>query len=96
MRPDLVDRLADLAGAVSELLRDVAVAHRAEHSTRPAGGPRAGSAHASASPDVEDIVVGTGDDLDDLADLDRPDHDDPRGPDHPRGPDDTRPEESRP
>ena len=96
VRPDLVDRLADLAGAVTELLRDVAVARRAEHSPGPADGPRPESGHASPSVDVEDIVVGTGDDLDDLDDVDFDLDDSEHDPHDSRDPHDPRPEESRP
>ncbi|MDQ2756436.1 MAG: hypothetical protein M3Y71_07710 [Actinomycetota bacterium] len=87
VRPDTVDRLADLAGALTDMLRDVAAARRSEPSTpgAPAGSGQAGahgSAHPSHAADVEDIVVGTGDDPDDALDLD--------------GAHDPCPEESRP
>ena len=65
INPETVDRLADLAAAVSETLRDLA-AHRWAESGRAAGAP--GPQHPST---VEDIEVGDGHDDADPGNADR-------------------------
>ena len=73
VRPETLDRLADLASAVTETLRDAAAER-----WRTAGASDDG-APAAARPQVQDIVVGHDDGglLDSLEPLEPHEHDDP-------------------
>ena len=54
VRPETVDRLADLAGALAATLRDIAGQHRADSGASGAAAPRRSPAHSSR---VQDIAV---------------------------------------
>lgn len=58
VRPETVDRLADLASAVAATLRDMATQSRA---SGPGSGPGSGSGRHSEGPTVQDIRVDDGD-----------------------------------
>jgi hypothetical protein len=61
VRPETVDRLADLAGAVTEVLRDLAAARRTGAS------PSSGDRGSGSSSRVQDIPVADDDDPQDTA-----------------------------
>lgn len=57
VRPETVDRLADLAGAVTEVLRDLAAARRTSASTSASTSNGGATSHGGSASRVHDIPV---------------------------------------